>query len=44
MEVTPKELEISFDSALNESKEEIRVLLLNSFVSILDYNEISEEC
>lgn len=42
--ITPKELKIAFDSALNESKEEIRVLLLNSFGSILDYNEISEEC
>lgn len=42
--ITPNELEIAFDSALNGSKEKIRVLLLNSFGSILDYNEISEEC
>lgn len=41
--VTPKELEVAFDRALNESKEEIRVLLLNSCGSILDQNEISEE-
>lgn len=42
--ITPEELEIAFDSALKESKEKIRVLLLNSFGSILDQNEISEEC
>lgn len=42
--ITPKELEIAFDNALKESKDEIRVLLLNSFGSILDQNEISEEC
>lgn len=42
--ITPKELEDSFDMALSESKEEIRVLLLNSFGSVLDQNEISEEC
>lgn len=42
--ITPKELEIAFDNALKESKYEIRVLLLNSFGSILDQTEISEEC
>jgi len=42
--ITPKELDIAFDKALKESKDKIRVLLLNSFGSILDYNEISEEC
>lgn len=42
--ITPKELEIAFDNGLKENKDEIRVLLLNSFGSILDQNEISEEC
>lgn len=42
--LTLRELEIAFDSALKESKEEIRCLLLNSFGSVLDENEISEDC
>ncbi len=42
--ITPQELDIAFDQALKESKEEIRVLLLNAFGSILDTSEISEEC
>lgn len=42
--LTPKKLEFAFDSALKESKQKIRVLLLNSYGSILDNNEISEEC
>ncbi len=29
--ITPKELEIAFDNALKESKDEIKVLLLNSY-------------
>lgn len=42
--INSKELEFAFDSALKESKEKINVLLLNSYGSVLDENEISEEC
>ncbi len=42
--ITSEELEIAFDNALKESHEKIRILLLNSYGSILDYNEISENC
>jgi len=42
--ISPQELSLAFDEALKESKEEIRVLLLNSFGSVLDEREISEEC
>lgn len=38
------ELEKAFDEAMLESKEKINTLLLNSYGSVLDENEISEEC
>lgn len=42
--ISREELEKAFDMAISESKEKINILLLNSFGSILDYQEISEEC
>ena len=42
--ISKEELEKAFDMAISESKEKINILLLNSFGSILDYQEISEEC
>lgn len=42
--ITKEELELSFDKALSESKQEIKILLLNTYGSILDTNEISDEC
>ncbi len=42
--ISKEELEKAFDMALSESKEKIRTLLLNSYGSVLDFNEISEEC
>lgn len=42
--ISKDELEKAFDMALSESKENIHILLLNSFGSILDHNEIREEC
>ncbi len=42
--ITPNELDSAFDQAMNESKEKIRTLLLNSFGSVLDQAEISREC
>lgn len=35
--ITPIELEITFDSDLSESKEQIRVLLLNIDIKYLNY-------
>lgn len=42
--ITKEELELSFDKALSESKQEIKILLLNTYGSILDINEISDKC
>ena len=42
--ITKEELELAFDKALSESKQEIKILLLNTYGNILDTNEISEEC
>ena len=42
--ITKEEIEIAFDRAISDSKHDIKILLLNSFGSILDENEISEEC
>lgn len=42
--ITAKQLECAFDKAISKSKEAIKVLLLNSFGSILDENEISKDC
>lgn len=42
--ITKEELDFAFDKAILESKQEIKMLLLNSYGSILDYHEISEEC
>lgn len=42
--LTSEELEYAFDKAISESKNEIKMLLLNSYGSILDNHEISEEC
>lgn len=42
--ITKDELDFAFDKAISESKHEIKMLLLNSYGSILDNNEISEEC
>ncbi len=42
--ITKEELAKAFDLALSESKEKIRTLLLNSYGSVLDQKEISNEC
>lgn len=42
--ITKEELEFAFDKALSESKQDIKILLLNTYGSILDTNEISTEC
>ena len=42
--ITPEELAYAFDASIKESKFPIRTLLLNSFGSILDTEEISEKC
>ena len=42
--ITKEELELAFDKAISESKQDIKILLLNTYGSILDVNEISEEC
>lgn len=42
--ITKEELELAFDKALSESKQDIKILLLNTYGSILDTNEISAEC
>lgn len=42
--ITKEELEFAFDEALSESKQDIKILLLNTYGSILDTNEISIEC
>lgn len=42
--ITKEELELAFDKALSESKQDIKILLLNTYGSILDTNEISTEC
>lgn len=42
--ITKEELELAFDKALSESKQEIKILLLNTYGSILDTSEISDEC
>lgn len=42
--LSPNELEKAFDMAMQESKEDIKILLLNSYGSILDSLEISDEC
>ena len=42
--ITKEELEMAFDEAIKKSKYPIRTILLNSFGSILDTSEISEEC
>lgn len=43
-EITKEELEFAFDKAISESKQDIKILLLNTYGSILDTNEISTEC
>ena len=42
--ITKEELEFAFDEAISESKQDIKILLLNTYGSILDTNEISDEC
>lgn len=42
--ITKEELGMAFDEAMKKSKYPIRTILLNSFGSILDTSEISEEC
>lgn len=42
--ITKSELEQSFDKALAESHNDIKILLLNTYGSIFDSNEISKEC
>ena len=42
--ITKEELEFAFDKAISESKQDIKILLLNTYGSILDTNEISNEC
>ena len=42
--ITKEEMEIAFDKAIFESKRDIKILLLNTYGSILDTNEISTEC
>lgn len=42
--ITKEEIKASYDMAISESKYDIKILLLNSYGSILDTNEISEDC
>ena len=42
--ITKEELEYAFDKAISESKQDIKILLLNTYGSVLDASEISEEC
>lgn len=42
--ITKEELEFAFDKAISESKQDIKILLLNTYGSILDTNEIGDEC
>lgn len=42
--ITKKELESSFDEAISKSKEPIKILLLNTYGSILDSDEIKDDC
>lgn len=42
--ITRLELEKAFDEAMSESKNEVKILLLNTYGSVLDYTEISHEC
>ena len=42
--ITKEELEFAFDKAIFESKQAIKILLLNTYGSILDTTEISAEC
>ena len=42
--ITEEEIDKAFDMAISESRQDIKFLLLNTYGSILDTNEISEEC
>ena len=42
--ISKEELELAFDEAISRAKHPIRTLLLNSYGSVLDTSEISEEC
>ncbi len=42
--ITKEEIALAFDNALKERKYDIKILLLNTYGSILDNTEISEEC
>lgn len=42
--ITEEEIDKAFDMAIFENKQDIKFLLLNTYGSILDTNEISEEC
>lgn len=42
--IREEELELAFDKAISESKKDIKILLLNTYGSILDTNEISDGC
>lgn len=42
--ITETEISTAFDNALKESKNRIKALLINTFGSVLDEREISEEC
>lgn len=42
--INKEELEFAFDKAISESKQDIKILLLNTYGSILDTNEISDDC
>ena len=42
--ITKEELEKAFDEAISKSKYQVKILLLNSYGSILDNDEISIEC
>ncbi len=42
--LAPKEVEIAFDRAMSENKSEIHILFFNTYGSILDESEFSEEC
>lgn len=42
--ITLEEIDKAFDMAISESKQNIKFLLLNTYGSILDTNEISNEC
>ena len=42
--LTKEEIALAFDMAIKESNNKIKILLLNTYGSILDNKEISEEC